>query len=105
MFRCRSDVPRWVRPTVRTDTPNRHPEHREHTVSGFKRFLLRGNLVDLAVAFVIGAAFGARTFTVHHSVFAYGDFINAVIAFVIMAAVIYFFVVVPFTALLDRYKK
>jgi large conductance mechanosensitive channel len=99
-------------------------------VSGFKKFLLRGNLVDLAVAFVIGAAFaalvtalvkdfitplvgalggngafGGRTFMVHNSVFAYGDFINAVIAFAIMAAVVYFFVVVPFTALLDRYKK
>ena len=99
-------------------------------MSGFKKFLLRGNLVDLAVAFVIGAAFaalvtalvkdfitpllgiiggkgafGGRTFTVHNSVFAYGDFINSVIAFLIMAAVIYFFVVVPFTALLDRYKK
>ena len=99
-------------------------------MSGFKKFLLRGNLIDLAVAFVIGAAFaalvtalvkdfitplvgalggkgafGGRTFTIHNSVFAYGDFINAVIAFVIMAAVVYFFVVVPFTALLDRYKK
>lgn len=99
-------------------------------MSGFKKFLLRGNLVDLAVAFVIGAAFatlvtalvkdfitpllgliggkgafGGRTFTVRNSVFAYGDFINAVIAFLIMAAVIYFLVVVPFSALLDRYKK
>jgi large conductance mechanosensitive channel len=99
-------------------------------VSGFKKFLLRGNLVDLAVAFVIGAAFamlvtalvkdfitpllgalggkgafGGRTFTIHNSVFAYGDFINAVIAFLIMAAVIYYLVVMPFTALLDRYKK
>jgi large conductance mechanosensitive channel len=99
-------------------------------VSGFKKFLLRGNLVDLAVAFVIGAAFamlvtalvkdfitpllgalggkgafGGRTFTLHNSVFAYGDFINAVIAFLIMAAVIYYLVVMPFTALLDRYKK
>ncbi len=99
-------------------------------MSGFKKFLLRGNLVDLAVAFVIGAAFamlvtalvkdfitpllgalggkgafGGRTFTLHNSVFAYGDFINAVIAFLIMAAVIYYLVVMPFTALLDRYKK
>ena len=99
-------------------------------MSGFKKFLLRGNLVDLAVAFVIGAAFaalvgalvadfitpllgviggkgafGGRTFTIHNSVFAYGAFINSLLAFLIMAAVIYFFVVVPFTALLDRYKK
>jgi large conductance mechanosensitive channel len=99
-------------------------------VSGFKKFLLRGNLVDLAVAFVIGAAFaalvtalvkdiitpiigiiagkgafGGRTFTIHNSVFAWGDFVNTLIAFVIMAAVVYYFVVVPFGALLDRYKK
>jgi large conductance mechanosensitive channel len=99
-------------------------------VSGFKKFLLRGNLVDLAVAFVIGVAFsdlvkalvgdfitpllgliggkgtfGNRTFTIHNSVFAYGSFINSIIAFIIMAAVIYYFVVVPFGKLLDRYKK
>jgi large conductance mechanosensitive channel len=99
-------------------------------VSGFKKFLLRGNLVELAVAFVIGAAFatlvtafvkdlitpvigiiagkgafGGRTFTIHNSVFAYGDFINALLAFIIVAAVLYFFVVMPFNALLDRFKK
>ena len=99
-------------------------------MAGLKKFLLRGNLVELAVAFVIGAAFaalvealvadfitpliglvggkgafGSRSFTLHNSVFAYGHFINMLIAFVIMAAVVYFFVVVPFTALLDRYKK
>lgn len=99
-------------------------------MAGFKKFLLRGNLVDLAVAFVLGVAFAAlitslvkdfitpligaiggnglfsdRKFTVHNSVFLYGDFINALIAFVILAAVLYFLVVVPFGALLDRYKK
>jgi large conductance mechanosensitive channel len=99
-------------------------------MSGFKKFLLRGNLVDLAVAFVIGAAFatlitalvadfitpllgliggkgafGNRSFTVRNSVFAYGNFINALIAFLIVAAVLYFFVVVPFSALLARFKK
>ena len=98
-------------------------------MAGFKKFLLRGNLVEMAVAFVIGAAFaalvtalvadfitpllgliggkgsfGTRSFTVHHA-FRYGSFLNALIAFLIMAAVIYYFVVVPFTALLDRYKK
>jgi large conductance mechanosensitive channel len=86
----------------------------------FKDFLLRGNLVDLAVAVVIGLAFAAvvtalvedlitpllaalfgqpdfsrLTFTINDSVFRYGDFLNAVIAFVLVAAAIYFVVVVP----------
>jgi len=99
-------------------------------MSGFKKFLLRGNLVDLAVAFVIGVAFAAlitalvkdfitpllgliggkgffgdRKFTVRHSAFLYGDFINAVISFIILAAVLYFLVVVPFSKLLERFKK
>lgn len=98
-------------------------------MAGFKKFLLRGNVVDLAVAVIIGAAFGALVtafttdiltpiiaaiggkpnfatlhFTVHHSIFLYGAFINAVIAFVILAAVVYFFVVVPIGKLMDRYK-
>ena len=98
-------------------------------MSGFKKFLLRGNLVDLAVAVVIGAAFGVLisaltkdfitpllaaiggkpdfstlTFTINKSKFFYGDFVNAVISFVILAAVIYFFVVVPFGKLLERFK-
>jgi len=98
-------------------------------VAGFNKFLLRGNVVDLAIAVVIGAAFAAvvaaftadlltpiiaalagkadfsqLTFTIHHSQFRYGDFINAVIAFVIVAAVIYFFVLVPINHLMDRYK-
>jgi large conductance mechanosensitive channel len=98
-------------------------------MAGFKKFLLRGNLVDLAVAVLIATAFGTLVvaltkdfilpilgaiggkpdfsklyFTIHHSKFMYGDFINAVIAFLIVAAVLYFFVVVPFGKLLDRYK-
>ena len=98
-------------------------------MSGFKKFLLRGNLVDLAIAVVIGAAFGVLitalvkdfitpllgaiggkpdfsqlTFTVNKSKFFYGDFINALIAFIILAAVIYFFVVIPVGRLLERYK-
>jgi large conductance mechanosensitive channel len=98
-------------------------------MSGFRKFLLRGNLVDLAVAVVIGAAFAtlvaaltkdfitpllasiggkpdfsALKFTLNKSTFRYGDFINALIAFIIVAAVLYFFVVVPFSKLLDRYK-
>jgi large conductance mechanosensitive channel len=97
-------------------------------VKGFRDFLLRGNLVDLAVAVVIGAAFtsvvasfvanfvtpliaaiggqsnfGDLSFTVNGSHFRYGLFINALISFVISAAVVYFFVVKPFAALLERY--
>jgi large conductance mechanosensitive channel len=89
-------------------------------MKGFKAFLMRGNLIDLAVAVVIGVAFnavvqaliadiitpliaaiggkpnfGALTFTIHHSKFSYGAFINAVLSFVIIAAVIYFLVVAP----------
>ena len=94
----------------------------------FKAFLLRGNVVDLAVAVVIGAAFGAVVnalvkdlitpiiaipgktnfgqlkFTIHNSVFAYGDFINVVIAFVSIAAAVFFFVVKPVNALMARRK-
>ena len=98
-------------------------------MSGFRKFLLRGNLVDLAVAVVIGAAFGALVtglvkdlitpliaaiggkpnfgnlyFTVNGSRFAYGDFLNLLISFLIVAAVLYFLVVLPFTALLERFK-
>src|SRR5690349_23150151 len=97
---------------------------------GFKAFLLRGNVVDLAIAVVIGVAFGVVItafvkdlvtpliaalggkpdfsglyFTINHSKFLYGDFINAVIAFVIIAAVIYFFVVIPYQAMLERSRK
>jgi len=99
-------------------------------VKGFKAFLLRGNVVDLAVGFVIGVAFGgvvsafvkdlvtpliaaifgkpdfsALTFTVNSSKFLYGDFINAVVTFVTVAAVIYYFVVVPYAALVSRSRK
>src|SRR5258706_13432794 len=99
-------------------------------MKGFKAFLVRGNVVELAVAVVIAVAFGlvvtafvkdlvtplvaalfgkpdfgALTFTINNSKFLYGDFINAVLAFLIVAAVIYFFVVVPYTALLARSHK
>ncbi|MGH2443776.1 MAG: large conductance mechanosensitive channel protein MscL [Chloroflexota bacterium] len=98
-------------------------------ITGFRAFLLRGNVVDLAIAVVIGAAFGAvvaalvrdlitpliaaiggqpnfslLTFTLNNSRFLYGDFINALIAFVIIAAVVYFFIVVPYNRLMTRYK-
>ncbi len=95
----------------------------------FKTFLLRGNVVDLAVAVVVGAAFGALvtalvadlitpiiaaiigkpdfsalSFTIHKSVFRYGAFINALIAFVSIAAAVFFFVVQPVNALMRRRK-
>ena len=88
-------------------------------IKEFKAFVLRGNVVDLAIAVVIGAAFGAvvqafvrdlvtplisipgkadfanLTFTINGSVFRYGDFFNVVIAFVSIAAAVFFFVVRP----------
>ncbi|HEX7101180.1 MAG TPA: large conductance mechanosensitive channel protein MscL [Nitrolancea sp.] len=96
----------------------------------FKEFLLRGNVVDLAVAVVVGAAFGAvvtalvkdlitpliaaiggqpdfssLSFTINKSHFLYGDFINAIITFLIIAAVIFFFVVVPLNAFFERSQR
>jgi len=96
----------------------------------FKAFLMRGNVVDLAVAVVIGAAFGlvvqafvadiitpiiaaifgkpdfsSLTFTINGSVFRYGDFLNALIAFVTVAAAIFFFVVKPVDALTTRRRR
>jgi large conductance mechanosensitive channel len=99
-------------------------------LSGFKQFILRGNVVDLAVGVVIGAAFGsvvtaltkdlltpliaavvgkpdfsAIKFTVNGSIFPVGDFINAVISFLLIAAAVYFFVVTPINALIARVRK
>jgi len=99
-------------------------------MKGFKAFLMRGNVVDLAVGVVVGVAFGAVVsalvkdlvtpliaafggqpdfgvlyFTVNNSKFLFGDFINAVISFVVVSAVIYFFVVTPYTALIARLRK
>ena len=96
-------------------------------MKGFRDFILRGNLVDLAVAVVIGTAFGVivaalvkdlitpliaaiggkpdfsnLSFTINKSRFLYGDFINALITFLIIAAVVYFLVVKPVAALLER---
>jgi large conductance mechanosensitive channel len=101
-----------------------------NVLRGFKTFLLRGNVVELAIAVVIGVAFGAVItafvkdlvtpliaalggkpdfgglyFTVNKSRFLYGEFFNALIAFVIIAAVIYFLVLVPYTALIERTRK
>jgi large conductance mechanosensitive channel len=99
-------------------------------LSDFKAFVLRGNVLDLAVAVVIGVAFTAvitalvtdlitpliaaiggshdfssLTFTLNHSVFRYGAFLNAVIAFVLIAAAVFFFVVVPANALVQRARR
>jgi large conductance mechanosensitive channel len=99
-------------------------------LSGFKQFILRGNVVDMAVGVVIGAAFAtvvsaftkdlltpliaaifgkpdfsAITFTVHGSVFNVGDFINAAISFILVAAAVYFFVVTPVNLLVARMRK
>src|SRR5947207_15137749 len=93
----------------------------------FKTFLLRGNVVDLAVGIVIGVAFGALvtafvddlitpiiaaiigqpdfsklTFEINGSVFKYGQFLNALIAFLAIAAAVFFFVVKPGNAFLAR---
>ena len=99
-------------------------------MTGFKAFLMRGNLISLAVAVVIGTAFTAvvtafvvdiitpliaaiagkpnfsnLTFTIHHSKFPYGLFINALLAFVIIASVVYWLVVAPTMALTARLAK
>jgi large conductance mechanosensitive channel len=96
-------------------------------MNDFKQFLLRGNLVDMAVGVVIGLAFAAvitalvadlitpliaaiggqpnfsgLTFTIHKSHFLYGAFVNALIAFVVIAAVVFFLVVKPVNALMAR---
>jgi large conductance mechanosensitive channel len=95
-------------------------------LKGFREFILRGNVVDLAVAVVIGGAFGAvvtalvkdiltpliaaivgkpdfstLSFTINKSHFLYGDFINFVINFIFVAAAIYFFVIVPIQKLTE----
>ena len=98
--------------------------------SEFKQFLLRGNVIDLAVAFVIGAAFaalveaavadlltplvaaifgtpdfGALTFTINGSVFKYGHFLNVLISFVTIAFVVFFFVVKPINRLMEMSRR
>ena len=99
-------------------------------MKGFKQFLMRGNVVDLAVAVVIGTAFGAVvtalvkdlitpviaaivgkpdfsniTFTVNGSKFLIGDFINAIVSFILIAAAVYFFVVLPLNTLNARLHR
>lgn len=99
-------------------------------MKGFKQFILRGNVVDLAVGVVIGASFGAVVtalvanvitpligaivkapdfsnlmFTINGSKFQYGNFLNALISFILVAAAVYFFVVLPINALIAKTKK
>ncbi len=99
-------------------------------MKGFKQFILRGNVVDLAVGVVIGASFGGVVtalvenvltpligaivkapdfsnlmFTINGSKFMYGNFLNALISFIIVAAAVYFFVVIPINTLIAKSKK
>lgn len=101
-----------------------------NTLKEFKSFLLRGNVVDLAVGVVVGAAFGTvvsalvkdiltpliaaiakvpdfsgLTFTINGSKFLYGDFINALISFLLVAAAVFFFVIKPMNILIAKTKK
>jgi large conductance mechanosensitive channel len=98
--------------------------------TGFRQFMMRSNVLDLAVAVVIGAAFGAVVtalvkdlltpliaaiigkpdfsaiaFEVNGSKFLIGDFINAILSFILIAAAVYFFVIVPVNALLARSRR
>jgi large conductance mechanosensitive channel len=99
-------------------------------LDGFKKFILRGNVVDMAVGVVMGAAFGSVVteltkafltplialvagkqdysnlkFTIRTTLFPIGNFINAVIAFLLIAAAVYFFVVVPVNWLIARMQR
>ncbi|MFY9951197.1 MAG: large conductance mechanosensitive channel protein MscL [Candidatus Sulfotelmatobacter sp.] len=99
-------------------------------LSGFKNFILRGNVVDMAVGVVIGAAFGGVVaaltkdlltpfiaalvgkpdfssihFTIRSTPFPVGDFINACVSFLLIATAIYFFVVLPVNALVARMHR
>jgi large conductance mechanosensitive channel len=103
---------------------------KEFMFKGFRDFVLRGNVVDLAVGVVIGAAFGAVVtalvkdlltpiiaaivkkpdfsgffFEFNGAKFLYGDFINVAISFLLIAAAVYFFVVLPVNSLMNRFKK
>jgi large conductance mechanosensitive channel len=100
------------------------------TLNGFKQFILRGNVVDLAVGVVFGAAFSglvnsivkdlitpliaavfkqpdfsSMQFTINGSKFMLGDFLNTFISFALLAVVIYFFIVLPMNALISRSRK
>src|SRR5258708_39077057 len=99
-------------------------------MKGFRQFIMRGNVLDLAVAVVIGAAFGAVVtvlvkalitpliaaivgkpdfsaiqFEVNGSKFLLGDFINALVSFLLIAAAVYFFVILPMNSMLERRRR
>ena len=99
-------------------------------LKGFKEFMLRGNVLDLAVAVVMGAAFGAVVtalvkdlitpliaaivgkpdfsaikFGINGSQFLFGDFINALVSFLLIGSAVYFFVIVPVNALMARMRR
>jgi len=99
-------------------------------LKGFKQFILRGNVIELSVAVVMGAAFGAviaafvrdlltpviaaifgkpnfenLKATVNNSTFLYGDFLNALISFLLIAIAVYFFVVAPMNHLVQRMRR
>ncbi len=99
-------------------------------LKGFRDFVLRGNAVDLAIGVVVGAAFGTvvsslvkdlltpliaaiakqpdfshLSFTINGSQILYGDFLNALISFVIVASSIYFFVVMPMNKVVNKFRK
>ena len=99
-------------------------------LKGFKQFILRGNVVDLAVGVLIGASFGTvvnslvkdiltpligaiikspdfsgLAITINGSNFMYGNFLNALISFIIVAGTVYFFVIIPINTLIARTRK
>jgi large conductance mechanosensitive channel len=99
-------------------------------LSGFKQFIMRGNVIDLAVAVIIGAAFGdvvsamvkdlltpfiaalvgqpdfsAIVFTVNGSKFMIGEFLNVLVSFVLVSSAVYFFIVAPMNAILARQRR
>ena len=99
-------------------------------LKGFRQFMLRGNVIDLAVAVVIGAAFGAVvtalvkdlltpliaaivgtpdfsaiSFEINGSKFLIGDFVNALVSFLLIGAAVYFFVIVPVNAFMARMRR
>ena len=99
-------------------------------LKGFRTFIFRGNVIDLAIAVVIGGAFGqvvtalvkdlltpliaavagkpdfsAITFTVNGSHFLIGDFVNAVVSFLLVTAAVYFFIVLPMNRLTERARR